>query len=275
MLDFSQRRELSLHAEVAADVTSAFDALKISGVVVGAFARDLHLHYGAGIPVQRGTEDIDFAFAIAGWNEFHALRKLLLGSGAFREIEGKQHQLRHHNSIPVDLVPFGSIETDERSIAWPPTGDVVMNVFGFQESVGAVEEVLLPGGVKISIVCLQALALLKIIAWENRHLQFPGRDAADLNLIIRNYLMIEDNKDRLWSDDFIGWTQLPGFDYEHAGAQMLGHDMRRLVDQSGLDKIGEILRVQLNDGVLPQEMDRRSSEKMRALLKSLYDEFNI
>lgn len=40
MLDFSQRRELSLHAEVAAEVNSALAALHIRGIVVGAFARD-------------------------------------------------------------------------------------------------------------------------------------------------------------------------------------------------------------------------------------------
>jgi hypothetical protein len=49
LLDFSQRRELSLHAEIATDVGRALAALGIRGIVVGAFARDLHMHYGAGI----------------------------------------------------------------------------------------------------------------------------------------------------------------------------------------------------------------------------------
>jgi predicted nucleotidyltransferase len=40
----------------------------VPGIVVGAFARDLHLHYGAGIPIQRGTEDIDFAFTVNSWS---------------------------------------------------------------------------------------------------------------------------------------------------------------------------------------------------------------
>lgn len=274
MLDFSQRRELSLHAEVAADVMSALDAMGIPGIVVGAFARDLHLHYGAGIPGQRGTEDIDFAFAVRSWDEFDALRKRLLDSGAFRIVEGKQHRLRHRNEIVVDLVPFGRIETDERRIAWPPTGDVVMDVFGFQESIATADQALLPGAVKVSIVCLSALALLKIVAWEDRHRRFPGKDAVDLNLVTRNYLAISDNQRRLWSD-FISWTESPDFDYEHSGARMLGHDIRRLVDESGLNKISEILRVQIDDGELPQEMDRRSPEHTRALLKSLRDGLGI
>jgi hypothetical protein len=62
--DFSQRRELSLHAEVAAGVTSALGSIEVPAIVVGAFARDLHLHYGAEVPIQRFTQDIDFAFAV-------------------------------------------------------------------------------------------------------------------------------------------------------------------------------------------------------------------
>ena len=272
MLDFSQQRELSLHGEVAADVMSALAAMGLSGIVVGAFARDLHLHYGAGIPVQRGTEDIDFALAVSNWAEFDALRKRLLASGTFFEIEEKLHRLRHRNNMLIDLVPFGSIESEDRTIAWPPKGDVVMDVFGFQESLATAEKVLLPGNLEILIVCLPALALLKIVAWEDRHHRFPGKDAADLNLILRNYLAVSVNQRRLWSD-FIEWTESPDFDYEHSGARMLGHDIRSLVNAGGLEKIDAILSTQLdedNPGKLPQEMERRFPEQARALLQSLY-----
>lgn len=268
MLDFSQRRELTLHGEVAADVMSALAAVGAPGIVVGAFARDLHLHYGAGIPVQRGTEDIDFAFAVGSWPEFNALRDRLLQSGAFGSIEGKQHRLRHSNGITVDLVPFGSIETQDRQIAWPPTGEIVMDVFGFQESLATAQHALLPNNVKVPIVCLPALALLKIVAWSDRHRRFPGKDAADLSLIIRNYLAVAANKERLWSD-FLDWTQSPDFDYERGGARMLGHDMRKLVDDDGLRRITGILDAQLEGGELAQEMERRAPEQASTLLRSL------
>ncbi len=272
MLDFSQRRELSLHAEVAAEVTTALDTMGVPGFVVGAFARNLHLHYGAGLPIQRGTEDIDFAFTVNSWTEFEALRTRLIESECFRAVEGEQHRLTHANKIRIDLVPFGSIESSDRTIAWPPKGDIVMDTYGFQESLASADQVLLPGDVKLPIVCLPGLALLKIIAWEDRHRRFPVKDAADLNLILRNYLAISVNEQRLWSD-FIEWTESPDFDYEHSGARMLGDDIRRLVNDQGLGKIEGILRAQLNQdgpGELPQEMDRRSPEQAFALLKSLY-----
>jgi predicted nucleotidyltransferase len=247
---------------------SVLAAVGAPGIVVGAFARDLHLHYGAGIPVQRGTEDIDFAFAVGSWPQFSVLRERLLQSGAFGLIEGKQHRLRHSNGIAVDLVPFGSIETKDRQIAWPPTGDIVMDVFGFQESLATAEHALVPNNVKLPIVSLPALALLKIVAWSDRHCRFPGKDAADLSLIVRNYLAVAANKERLWSD-FIEWTQSPDFDYEQGGARMLGHDMRQLVDDDGLRRISDILNAQLEDGKLSQEMERRSPEQASALLWSL------
>ena len=270
MHDFSQRRELTLHAEVAAAVTTALDSIEVPGIVIGAFARDLHLHYGAGVPIQRATQDIDFAFAVRSWDQFHALRQRLLESGSFGSIEGRQHRLRHRNKLTVDLVPFGRIETGDRRIAWPPTGNVVMDVFGFQESVASAETVLLPADVEISMVALPALALLKLVAWEDRHRQAPGKDAADLSLIMRNYLAVSANAQRLWSE-FVEWTESADFDYERGGARMLGHDMRRLVDAEGLKKIGDIVQRQIETGELTQEMDRRSPEMARELLQSVVE----
>lgn len=134
LLDFSQRRELQLHASVVADVQAVAAPLAIVTLIVGAFARDLHLLYGHGIETQRKTDDLDFAVAVPDWATFAALRRGLLESGAFRETTAAAHRLLHRNSLPVDLVPFGSVETADRKIAWPPRGEVAMDVFGFKEA---------------------------------------------------------------------------------------------------------------------------------------------
>jgi predicted nucleotidyltransferase len=274
LLNFSQRSELSLHAELAADVSSALTALGIRGIVVGAFARDLHLHYGAGIPIQRATRDVDFAFMVASWAEFDALRNRLIKSGACRAVEGGLHRLRHRNEVAIDLVPFGSIEAGSRQIAWPPNGDMVMDVFGFREALVAATEVLLPGDIKIQIVSLPSLGLLKIVAWDDRHHRSPGKDAADLVLIIRNYLAVEANRERLWGE-FNKWTQDDNFDYEQSGARMLGHDIRQLLNKQGLEKIAAILWPQIDErelGELPQEMDPRFPGHAQELLRNVYGE---
>lgn len=274
MLDFSQRNELTLHGEVAAGVGAALEATGIAGIVVGAFARDLHLHYGAGVPVQRGTEDIDIAFFVDTWQEFEALRGRLLGAGSFQEIEGKQYRLQHSNGVKVDLVPFGAIETNDRHIEWPPNGVFVMDAFGFQEARATADTALLPGNVTIRVVSLPALALLKVIAWHDRHRRAPRKDAADLDLILRNYLAIPSNQQRLWAE-FVLWTEADDFDYELSGARMLGHDLRHLLDTAGLGRIRGIMKSQIDDddlGELPQEMNRRSPELARALLIAMCDE---
>ena len=114
LLDFSQRAELALHARVIADVEAAAADLGIAPLIAGAFARDLHLHYALGVPIQRATLDIDFALAVPDWAAFAALRTHLLQAGLFTESAGAAHRMRHHTGWKVDLVPFGGVESPSR-----------------------------------------------------------------------------------------------------------------------------------------------------------------
>jgi predicted nucleotidyltransferase len=187
-LDFSNRRELSLHARVVAAIEQAALPIGISPLIVGAFARDLHLVYGTPkIKPGRETRDVDFALAVPDWPAFHQLNDHLVASGAFTR-SAVRHRLRHLDGLPVDLVPFGAIETVERKIEWPPHGDEVLDVFGFREALGAADEVVLPSNVRARVVSLAALALLKILCWDDRHVTSPRKDAHDLMLVLRNYL---------------------------------------------------------------------------------------
>jgi predicted nucleotidyltransferase len=272
LLDFSQRTELEPCAAVVADVETAAASLGVSTIVVGAFARDLHLVYGHGIDTQRGTEDLDFAFAVDGWSTFEALLGRLIDSGAFTAPAGAAHRLLHRTGTPIDLVPFGTVESVNRHIAWPPRGEVVMNVFGFQESFASSLDVLLPGRVRTRVVSLPALALLKIVCWQDRHYQSPGKDAHDLRLIIRNYLGAG-NESRLW-DEFIHWTQAEEFDYEFAAARMLGHDIKSLLGATGIARLAAILAEQASRDVpaqLPAEMMPEESERARSLLGAMLE----
>ena len=239
LLDFSRRRELALHASIVADVEAAAAPLGIFPLIVGAFARDLHLLYGHGIVTRRQTEDLDFALAVPDWAAFEALQQRLISSGGFRVSASAAHRLRHRNDLPIDLVPFGRVETRERRIAWPPHGEVIMDVFGFREALATACALVLPGGVRTRVVALSALALLKLVCWHDRHYESPHKDAHDLLLILKNYLPAG-NEPRLW-DEFADWTQEDTFDYELAGARMLGHDMRAILDDEGIERVGGLL----------------------------------
>ncbi|MGE3773300.1 MAG: nucleotidyl transferase AbiEii/AbiGii toxin family protein [Gammaproteobacteria bacterium] len=268
MLDFSQHLELGLHAEVIAEVQAIAAKLGVQPLVVGAFARDLHLVYAHCIPVQRQTEDIDLALAIDDWSAFEQLRTRLVSSGRFAETKSV-HRLRY-GVLPIDLVPFGRVETGERTIAWTPQGDIVMDVFGFQESQRAALETLLPNGVRVQVVSVPALALLKLVCWQDRRMRSPRKDASDLQLIITHYLEAG-NEARLW-EEFVQWTQEDDFDYEATSARMLGHDIAQLLDVDGRRRITALLEVQANFkelGSLPIEMNGQRPEQAIRLLSEL------
>lgn len=270
LLDFSRRPELALHARVIADVEAAAAAVGIAPLIAGAFARDLHLLYRHGINVQRKTEDIDFALAVPDWAGFAALHEHLIASGAFEGSTTAAHRLRHQSGWPVDLVPFDGVESPERKIAWPPRQEFVMDVFGFREALATAQVVLLPGNVQTRVVSLPALALLKIVCWQDRHYVSPRKDAHDLQMILRHYLAA-DNASRLW-EEFAGWTQDDDFDYELAGPRMLGHDIRRMLDKPGLDQVVNVLLQQVDagkPGLLPIEMNSNDPDRALAWLNAL------
>ena len=270
LLDFSQRPELALYASAVADVEAVAAPLGIAPLIAGAFARDLHLLYSHGIAVQRQTEDLDLAFALPDWPAFETLKKRLTASGAFRPSANAAHRLRHRTDLPVDFVPFGNVETRERKIAWPPRGEVVMDVFGFREALVTAHEVLLPGNARTKVVSLPGLALLKIVCWQDRHYASPRKDAHDLQLILQNYLRAG-NEQRLW-DEFRHWTDEEAFQYELAGARMLGLDVGVLLDDSGIDRVAGVLSEQAdaaNPGLLPGEMNVYEPDRARALLEAM------
>lgn len=267
LLDFSRRPELALYAEIVKAVDSAAVPLGIRTLIVGAVARDLLLHYASDVELQRRTEDFDLALAVPDWRAFAQLREKLIATGRFADSAGIMHELRFQNRIPVDFVPFGSVETRERRIEWPPEGGVIMDVFGIREALASAHDVTLPGNVRTRVVSLAGLALLKIVCWQDRHYRSPRKDAQDLQMILCNYLHAG-NEDRLWSE-FVAWTTEDGFDYERSGARMLGHDMRLLLDEDGVNRIGKLLSKQVDPdrpALLPNEMNPADPDRARALL---------
>lgn len=160
--------------------------LGIPYVVVGASARDLVLHYGYGATIKRATADIDFGIQVPDWETFEAIRHKLIESG-FEETK-TSHRL-NYDGMKIDLVPFGSVQDEEAKIAWPPKGDVVMNVLGFQEAVENIVNVIIQEdlGIEIPVVMPPGLSLLKIICWTDRDVDLKDKDAKDLLYLLKSY----------------------------------------------------------------------------------------
>ena len=238
-LDLSQQPELALHAEAIASVSRVADSLELDPLIVGAFARDIHLVYAHGIDTRRRTEDVDLALAVPNWAAFDSLQKGLVDGGDFTLGPSTFPRLRHRNGLPIDLVPFGAVETKDRKIEWPHPAERAMDVFGFREAQVKACEIVLPGPMRATVVSLPALALLKVVAWQDRHDVAPLKDAHDLALILKHYLGAG-NEPRLW-EEFAAWTEDADFDYEFASARMLGNDVAAMLDEEGLCRISDLL----------------------------------
>jgi predicted nucleotidyltransferase len=278
-LDLANRNDLLFLAELVADLRAAAPAWK--PLVVGAMARDLLLHHAHGIPVDRATADIDLGFALGDWREFEVLRTALIASGGFQEHRSVLHRIYHRRLGPVDLIPVGKLENPNGIIAWPPRGDEVMTVVGYREALASAIAVKLPESERVLVVSLAMLAVLKVIAWSERHVAAPRRDATDLLLILKNYLDAG-NQQRLY-DEASHLLESADFDYERAGAWLAGHDAVTAIGTAG----GVPTRVhQLVSTILAKEVDPdgplrligevgRDAENFRVLLTAFLDGFGV
>jgi len=278
-LDLAAKSELTFLAELVADLRSAAPAWE--PLLVGAMARDLLLYHAHNIPVSRATEDIDLGFAVADWEGFATLRAALLASTHFEAHSSMIHKFFHRRRRQIDLVPFGGLELPDGSIAWPPRGDEVMTVVGFREALASARDVMLPEGQRVHVVSLPMLAALKVIAWSERHTTAPRKDAADLLLVLKNYLDAG-NQHRLY-DEAAHLLDHNNFDYERAGAWLAGQDAAATIGKDAAKQtrthhmIATILTSESDpDGPLRLigEVGGREAENIRLLLAAFLRGFN-
>jgi len=218
-------------------IDNAARELDISYVVVGASARDLVLHYGYEATIKRATADIDFGIQVSDWETFEALRNKLIQSG-FKETN-TPHRLIY-DGMKIDFVPFGSVQDEEAKIAWPPKGDVVMNVLGFQEAVENVVNIIIQDEPKIEIpvVTPPGLSLLKIICWTDRDADLKNKDAKDLLYLFKSYEEIPEIRDSIY--DYPELEEKFGWDITLGSAFKLGIDAAEISSEQTMEYLKQI-----------------------------------
>lgn len=253
-LDLSARADLDWLADLIGDARAAVPSAE--WLIVGALARDLHLSYLHGIRVDRVTTDTDLGLGVADWAEFSHIREALLRSGHFLPDRRVAHKLIHRSGRALDVVPFGNIEDRRGAIAWPPSGALMMSVVGYREGFAGSLALQLPKDQHARIVSLAGLIILKFIAWSERHLTAPGKDAYDLRVMLIHYLDAG-NLQRLYEDhaDLVD----ADFDYPLASARLAGRDASALLHVHG-DQ-AQIVRKQLNS-ILDAEADPARSRAL-------------
>lgn len=248
MLDLSHKHELSRLADVVSDLRLAAPATR--PLLVGAMARDVLLQHAHGIQPRRATEDIDLAIMTADWSEFEALRQAMIDSPYFKPLAEIRHKFRHRGGSPLDLIPFGGVQDPGGQIAWPPEGDEVMAVLGYRAALETAVVVRLPGDVTLDVIALPMLAVLKTLAWAERHWEAPRKDASDLIMILRHYLETGQSE-RIYSEAS-HLLESEDFDLDRAGAWLAGHDAARMI-HTHRDETDHLLK--LLSEILGREID--------------------
>ena len=225
----------------------------ISALLVGATARDLVLHYGYGATIRRATRDIDFGVQVTSWQAFQQLREQLMATG-WNTTPALPHRLISPDRVQVDLVPFGDAVTDHAGqIAWPPSGEIVMTVLGFQEALDHALQVRVNGQPPIDVLVASPAGstLLKLVAWSEREGSFRRKDAIDLAYLMSQYEIVPDVLGRLYGDEADILARY-GYDPKIAGAWLLGHDIAQLAQA----ETGKYLSRLLTDGMVGRSMDQ-------------------
>ncbi len=220
-------------------VARVAESLGIPFFVVGAMARELILSYGYNIKTIRATQDIDLGVQVSDWDEYQLLRKGLTGTGEFtptREV----HRLVYGRDQRVDIIPFGTIADPDNALSWPPDLETTMSTLGFDEAYYTAMTVRLRSGPPLDILfaSLAALAVMKIIAWNDNHVR-RRKDAQDLLLLTITYLEAG-NQNRLFNEER-DLVNVDDFDYVRAGARLLGRDIAAMLRPKTASTILSIL----------------------------------
>lgn len=209
------------------DLDAVARQLGIRYFVGGATARQVILENVFGNRPARRTHDI--GICIADWTEHEALGRQLVATGRFRPVSKNPHKLTYHRDgdrvMVLDVIPFGDIENPAASIAWPPALDTVMNVAGFRQAFDAAIRIVVDDGLVIPFASLPGLAMLKLLAWHDRHGD-DRRDATDLLTLLRSYESAG-NQDRLFGQE-ADLLERYDFDIDIAAAALLARDAAAL-----------------------------------------------
>ena len=236
--------------------------------VVGAVARIILLENIHGLNAGRATTDVDFAFALDDWTQFHAIKTSLLENPRFAASGKFAHRVYFHapewpHPYTIDLIPFGGVETSPDTIAWPPEMAVMMNVAGFGDAFATAVLVEVSPGVETAVASLPGIAVLKLFAWADRRHENP-KDAIDLVILLRSYHEAG-NEHRIYEDaDAFAVLEAVGYDPELAGAWLLGHDVATMASPATLARLEALLHAETRDRLV-EDMARAMKGRADAL----------
>lgn len=176
------------------------------------------------IEVPRATDDLDFGVAVRTWEIYEQLKKMLIDDHRFHQ-DGSQEQRLWRNDYKIDIVPYGGLESATGEIAFPPNGVFKMTTAGFSEAFNSAIQVKLKDS-EVRVASLSGIVLLKFIAYYDRPAE-REKDLQDILFIAQNYLDTGADE-KLYARD-CDLLEDESFDYEMAGARILGRDLASIM----------------------------------------------
>lgn len=220
---------------VLRDFSDVAKKLDVPFLVVGAGARLLMLDWKYQLSSSRTTIDWDIAVSVSDWDEFRELRGALTAEPDARFFRTSvEHRLKHISGIPIDIIPFGSIE-QEGKITWPEDASI-MEVIGFKEVHSSAQWFALEGDFGVLVATPAGLAFLKIFSFFERR---RNDDLRDLYFIARHYAEAG-NEDRIF-DQLYSLLSEGSIRYDIAGAYLLGRDMQRILSMKTKELAAKLL----------------------------------
>lgn len=112
----------ALTIAVSREIDNIARELALPYFLAGAMARDIMLTHVFGIETGLATSDVDFGVTVGSWQQFNSIKNKLLGTKRFTPDKNIEHRIyyksqRDDPKWPVDIIPFGDIESPPHTIA--------------------------------------------------------------------------------------------------------------------------------------------------------------
>lgn len=240
------------------DIDTITKQLAVKPLIVGAFARDIILHYGYGMPVFRATTDYDIGIQLETWDVFRMLKEKLIGSKNFKETD-TIHRLINDDELIVDLIPFGDISDIDDTYTWKDKNKTQFNALGFENAFNTASIVRINANpiIEMKFASLEGQAVLKIISWDESN-GSREKDAIDLVTFMINHIDAG-NLERFFEENYDIATKKNQIKWEDNSARLLGRDISININKKTLIRINDILS---------RELEKDESKLVIDMLKS-------
>lgn len=121
-----------------------------------------------------------------------------------------------------------------------------MSVVGFHDALADAVPVWVNDSLLVPVASPAGLLLLKLLAWNERHDQKPGRDAADIAYVLRHAVTLI--SERVLFEEHLALVSGLEYDIDLAAAYVLGNQIRRLTSAKTQAQLAAILAPLASEG---------------------------